>query len=46
MIIERALYGLKISDAAWKGKLEETLMLIGYKSSKAYDDVCMKRDFK
>ena len=31
MIITRALYGLKRSGAAWKEKITETLMLLGYK---------------
>ena len=46
MIIARALYGLKISSAAWREKLEETLMSLGYKSSEADADVWMKSDFK
>ena len=28
-IIERALYGLKRSDAAWRAKIAETLMSLG-----------------
>ena len=46
IIISRAIYGLKSSGAAWRSKLAETLMLLGYKSSEAYADVWMKRDFK
>ena len=45
MIIARALYGLKRSGDAWSGKLAETLMSLGYKSSEADDDVWIKRDF-
>ena len=46
MIIERALYGLNRSGAAWRAKLAETLMSIGYKRSGVYYDVWMKRYFK
>ena len=46
MIIARSLYVLKRSGAAWRTKLAETLMSLGYKSSKEDADVCMKRDFK
>ena len=46
MIISRALYGLKSSGAVWRGKLAETLMLLGYKSYEADADVFMKRDIK
>ena len=45
MIIERSLYGLKISGAAWRRKLAETLMSLGYKLSKEDDDVWMNQDF-
>ena len=45
-IISRALYGLKSYGAVWWEKLEEKLMLLGYKSSEADGDVWMKRDFK
>ena len=45
-IIARAIYGLERSGAAWRRKLAETLMLIGYKLSEADSDVWMKRDFK
>ena len=43
MIIARALYGIKRSGTAWRSKLAETLMSIGYKSSEPDDDVWMKR---
>ena len=46
MIITTALYGLKRSGAAWRGKLAETLMLLRYKSSEADADVCMNQEFK
>ena len=46
IIIERALYGIKSSGVAWRAKLAETFMSIGYKSSEADSDVWMKRDFK
>ena len=45
MIIARALYGLKSSGSAWRAKLADTLMLLGYKSSKADADIWMKQDF-
>ena len=35
MILARAIYGLKSSGATRRGKLAETLMLLGYKSSEA-----------
>ena len=46
MIIERAIYELKSSGSAWGGKLAETLVSLGYKSSKIDADVWMKWDFK
>ena len=46
MVIARALYGLKSSGAAWRGKLAENLMQLGYKLSEADDDVWMNQDFK
>ena len=46
MIISRALYGIKSSGASWRTKIAETLMWIGYKSSKEDADVWMKRDCK
>ena len=46
LITARALYGLKSSGPAWRAKLAETLMSIGYKSSKEDADVWMKRYFK
>ena len=45
MIISRGVYGLKRYVAAWRGKLAETLMSLGYKSSKEDADVWMKRYF-
>ena len=45
MIIARALYILKRSGAAWRAKIAETLMLLGYKSSEEDADVWMKHDF-
>ena len=46
MIISRAIYGLKRYVAAWRAKLAETLMSLGYKSSQADADVWMKQYFK
>ena len=46
IIIARAIYVLKSSGAAWRGKLEETLMSLGYKSSEVDDGVWMKQYFK
>ena len=46
MIIPRALYGIKSSGVAWRAKISETLMSIGYKSSKADSDVWTKRYFR
>ena len=46
MIIARTIYGLKRSGAAWRAKLAENLMSIGYKPSKADVDVWMKWYFK
>ena len=46
MVVARSIYVLKSSDAAWRKKLAETLMLLGYKSSKVDVDVWMRRDFK
>ena len=43
MIIARALYGLKISGAAWRAKIAETLMSLGYKSSEADADLLTNR---
>ena len=45
-IIARALYGLKSSGAAYRAKLAENLMSLGYKLSGADADVWMKRNFK
>ena len=46
IIIARALYRLKSSGVAWRGKLAETLMYLRYKSSEANADVWMNQDFK
>ena len=46
MIIARTIYGLKRSGAAWRVKLAETLMLLGYKSSEEDAGVWMNWDFK
>ena len=46
MMIARAIYGNKSSGDAWRGKLAETLISVGYKSSETDTDVWMKRDFK
>ena len=46
MIIAIALYGIKSSGASWRTKIVETLMWIGYKSSKEDAYVWMKRYFK
>ena len=35
VIVERVIYRLKRSGDAWREKLEETLMSVGYKSSEA-----------
>ena len=43
-IIVRVLYGLNISGAARRAKLEETLKSLGYKSSEVDSDVRMKWD--
>ena len=46
MIKPRALYGIKSCGTTWRGKLEENLISLGYKSSEADADVWMKQDFK
>ena len=38
MIIEIAPYGINSSGAAWRAKLAETLISLGYKSSKSDSD--------
>ena len=43
MLIVRALYGLKSSGAAWRSKLADTLMDMGYTPSESDRDVWMKR---
>ena len=45
MITARSLYGLKISGAAWRAKLDLFLMTLGHKSPEADADEWMKRDF-
>ena len=45
MIIAIEIYGLKIYGAAWRSKIAEILMLLGYISSKEDADVWTKRDF-
>ena len=44
-IIAIEIYGLKIYGAAWRAKIAENLMLLGYISSKEDADVWTKRDF-
>ena len=44
MIIERALYGLKSSGAAWRSHLAETLGNLGFKQSKADPDVWLREN--
>ena len=44
--IERLIYGLKSSGAAWRAKPAETLILLVYKSSYVDAGVFMKREFK
>ena len=46
MIIKRALYGLKSSGAAWRAMLAQTLMDLGYVSTKADPDVWIKPQTK
>jgi len=42
LIIERALYGLKPSDAAWRAMLAQTMRDLGYKSCLADPDVWIR----
>ena len=42
LIIERALYGLKSSAAAWRNMLAQTMLDLGFKSCVADNDVWMK----
>ena len=42
MLIEKALYGLKSSGAAWRAMFAATLQYMGYKSTKADPDVWIK----
>ena len=46
IIISIVLYVRKSYGAAWRGKLSETLISLGYKSFEAYDSVWMKWKFK
>ena len=46
MIIDRDLYGMKNSGAAWRAKLAETLREIGYFPSKSDPYVWLKKDMK
>jgi len=43
MIIVRALYGLKTSGAAWRATFAQTLVEMGYVSSKADPDVWLRK---
>ena len=45
-IIAIALYGLKSSGSAWRTKIAETLISLGYKSYEEYADVWTKRELK
>ena len=45
IIIARNLYEIKISGAAWRENLAETLKSLEYKSSVAEAHVCMNQDF-
>jgi hypothetical protein len=46
MIIEKALYGLKTSGAAWRALLASFLTELGYKSTKADPDVWIRAAVK
>ena len=46
MNIEKALYGLKTSGAAWRALLASSLMELGYKSTKADPDVWIRAAIK
>ena len=46
MIIQRALYGLKSSGAAWRLMFAETLREMGYTSCKADPDVWLRPEVK
>lgn len=43
-LVVRALYGLKSSGAAWRALLAETLVALGYTSTKADPDVWIKSE--
>ena len=45
-IVKRALYGLKSSGASWRAMLAQTLMDLGYRSSKADPDVWLRPQTK
>ena len=42
MLIDRALYGLKSSGASWRHMLSQTLLYLGYESSRADLDLWLK----
>ena len=42
LVIERALYGLKSSAAAWRNMLAQTMLNLGFKSCVVDNDVWMK----
>ena len=46
MIVKRALYGLKSSGASWRAMLAQTLIDLGYQSSKADPDVWIRPQTK
>ena len=46
ILVVRELYGLKSSGADWRQMLSQTLRDIGYVSSKADPDVCLKAETK
>jgi hypothetical protein len=46
MIIEKALYGLKTSGAAWRALLASSLTEVKYKSTKADPDVWIRSAVK
>jgi hypothetical protein len=46
VVIVKALYGLKTSDAAWRAHFADTLHSLGYTSSLADPDVWYRADSK
>ena len=46
MLVNIALYGLKLSGAAFRYKLEVVLRGIGYFSTKGDPDVCIRLEVK